>query len=60
MSVDGNVFYLAEEERREREWEESRPRCDWCGEKIYDDTAYRIGDDLVCRECIGDCVESID
>ena len=34
--------------------EEQRPVCSVCGERIYDDVAYRIGGKLICESCIDD------
>lgn len=32
--------------------EEQRPVCSVCGERIFDDVAYRIGGKLICESCI--------
>ena len=42
-------------ERNEREMERRlarRPICCQCGEHIQDDFAYKIDDELVCRDCL--------
>ncbi len=33
-------------------WLAHRPTCACCGEKIFEDYAYRIGDDLYCVACM--------
>lgn len=33
-------------------WLNARPKCAWCGKHIQEEHAYRIGDDLVCEDCI--------
>ncbi len=33
-------------------WLAHRPTCTCCGEKIREDYAYRIGDDLYCVACL--------
>ena len=40
----------------DQEWRlRNHPECAWCGEKIVE-IAYRIGDDLVCSDCIEGCM----
>lgn len=52
---DADVY----EQKREQWMEENGERCDWCGEIITEDYAYRIGEDLVCEECIEGCRHTI-
>lgn len=41
-----------------QEWDESRPTCAWCGEKITDEYAYVFPDgDVVCEECVGEYID---
>lgn len=35
-------------------WEKRRPVCAYCGRHIVEDTAYEIGDDIVCGDCLED------
>ena len=44
---------------------ERHPKCICCGENIPHDHAFRIGDDLVCEDCIDEylienCMEHLD
>lgn len=48
------------EERRLARAENHRPHCDLCGEPIWDDYAYRIGEYLVCESCMEDSKESVE
>ena len=45
--------YLAEEARQEKEWYDSLPYCEVCGEKIQE-TGYNIFDCWFCQDCIED------
>ena len=33
------------------------PVCDWCGEPIHEEFAYRINGDLVCKRCLEEMKE---
>ena len=33
------------------------PVCDWCGEPIHEEFAYRINGDLVCKRCLEETKE---
>lgn len=57
--IDNAALYDAEEKRLARA-EASRVHCDECGEAIWDDFAYRIGDDLICERCMEEKKEWID
>ena len=48
---DYNDLYEAHEAEEER-WLEKRPKCDCCGEPIYEDTFYDIGGEYLCSECM--------
>jgi len=52
-------YYNAEERKREKA-ESERPVCDWCGEPIMEDYAFRIDGKLVCWGCLYDTREYID
>lgn len=44
------------------QWEAEQaklPVCDWCGEPIQGEYAYRINGDLVCPNCINETKECI-
>lgn len=41
-------------------WLRARPVCAWCGEHIQEEYAYRIGDDLVCEDCLDDARVNVD
>ena len=45
----------ADQERRLRH----HPECAWCGAKIVE-VAYRIGNDLVCSDCIDEAMVIIE
>lgn len=49
-------FHDLEQDR----WLKSRPRCKWCGQRIQDDDAFEINDELVCNDCVYDCRVSVD
>lgn len=43
--------------RHDREQEEKRqrlPKCGCCGETVFEDSAYMINGDLLCRTCLED------
>ena len=42
-------------ERREAAELAKYPKCDWCGEQIFDLMLYVIDDELVCERCISEC-----
>ena len=47
-------------EASQEAWLKVRPVCAWCGEHIQDEHAYRIGDDLVCEDCLDDARVNVD
>ena len=50
---DYNDLYDAHEAEEER-WLEKRPKCECCGEPIYEDTFYDINGEYLCEECMKD------
>ena len=54
MVIDNFGLYDAYERQQERE-ARHRPKCDGCREPIWDDTAYRIDDLLLCEDCVERC-----
>lgn len=46
-------------ERRKELELEKQPICAWCNEHIPEDYGYRVGNDLVCEECINNLKERI-
>lgn len=36
------------------------PKCDFCHEPIMEETAYQIGNELICHKCIKNWEVSID
>lgn len=54
-------FDLYEYEERQRAWAEARrPHCTECGDAIWEDYAYRIGDSLICEACMESAREYIE
>lgn len=47
-------------EANQEAWLRSRPKCDCCGEPIQEDFAYRINEELYCKDCIDDAKVRID
>ena len=47
-------------EREQCREERKLPKCDLCGEPIYEDYAFRISGDLICERCIEDAREYIE
>lgn len=43
-------FYRWDAEQAEKE--EQLPECDRCGEKIREEYAYKVDDELICETCI--------
>ena len=41
-------------EREQARQAKHRPKCECCGEPIWEDHAYRIVDMLICEECVSD------
>lgn len=41
-------------------WLNARPVCAECGEHIQDEYAYRIGNDLICEDCLKETRVNID
>lgn len=39
-------------------WESKRPRCAYCGERIYNDVCYEFDSDLVCPDCLEDYLKA--
>lgn len=35
-------------------WKKRRPVCAYCHRHIVEDTAYELGDDIVCGDCLED------
>lgn len=54
MMLDGNIYaldrYMDAMERAEKKC----PRCSVCRYPIWEETAYDIGDKLVCEDCLKD------
>ena len=46
----------------EEQWEKEQklPICVCCGERIFDEYAYRIAEDLYCEKCIENSLEYIE
>lgn len=44
--------HLYEEEMAEKEFKDSRPRCEQCGKPITDEYLYDIGGEILCQECM--------
>ena len=44
--------YIRQMEHNGYEWEQKRPVCDMCGDRIYKDKLYKIGPYSVCDNCI--------
>ena len=47
------------------DWEQEKaleklPKCDWCGEPIQSEYLYKLGNELVCEDCMEECRESVD
>ena len=60
MRVTNNPIKDAERWITEQEKEiEKLPRCDYCGETLYE-YYYDIMGDKVCRECIDDMKRTVD
>ena len=47
---------LAQREREQERWLNSRPVCDVCGEPIQDDYFYKPEDEIMCEACFNDYV----
>lgn len=60
MRIPDNFDAYDAYEREQERWLAKRPKCEWCGEPIQDDYAYRIDDDLVCTHCVDECMEVIE
>lgn len=54
MAIGLMEFLYEEAERRNRKYEETRPRCCNCDEPITSDIAYEIDGNLYCEECMDD------
>lgn len=52
MRVRDNFDAFDVEDARLSAGANKRPKCDLCDEPIYEDFAYRIGDLLVCDQCV--------
>lgn len=50
--IPDNFNEYARYAARDYRAEKNRPKCGWCGNRIYDDHAYRIEGDIVCPECV--------
>lgn len=48
---DYNDYATKEDYRRE---EDERPKCDLCGEPIYDDHLFEINGEIICEDCLYD------
>lgn len=55
-----NFDFYEQEEKRLAALLMKCPICEWCGEPIQEDYAFRIHGDLVCQHCIEDAKENID
>lgn len=42
-------------EREQTQKKAKLPFCDWCLETIYEESCYKISDDIVCPDCIENC-----
>ena len=49
---------MARYERTEEEYEKSLPTCVICGEKVFGDYLYIVGEDIYCEECFEDYVDA--
>lgn len=47
---------LAQREREQERWLNSRPVCGVCGEPIQDDYFYKPEDEIMCEACFNDYV----
>lgn len=36
-------------------WENALPVCGYCGRPIQEDYYYRVGDELICPDCLENC-----
>ena len=54
MMLDGNIYaldrYMDAVERAEKKC----PRCSVCHDPMWEETAYDIGDKLICKDCLKD------
>lgn len=39
---------------------DKRPKCDYCGEPIQEDSYHRVARVVICDRCLDDCVEYVD
>lgn len=51
--TDDPVADFLRYDREQQTEEDRRPKCDNCGEPLYE-YAYLIGGDLICQECLDD------
>lgn len=54
MRIPDNFDLYDAYEREQARQEKHQPKCDWCGEAMWE-FYYKIGDDRVCDRCIDDC-----
>lgn len=44
--------YATQEDNKRASLEDKLPKCDLCGEPIYDDYCYEINGEVICEECL--------
>ena len=60
MAISLAEFLYEEAERRNRQYEESCPRCYNCEEPIMGGYAYEVGGQLYCEDCMDDFRVSVE
>lgn len=54
MPCPDNYDLFIKHDRRQQQWLDSRPVCDYCDNPIQDDFAYQINGDILCEGCLND------
>ena len=53
--IDAPTFYYNQARDEYLRAAAKRPKCSYCEEPIWDDEAYKIDGEWVCKSCMDDC-----
>lgn len=51
---DNYSLWRLMDQARER-WEATLPVCGYCGRPVQEDYYYRVGDEIICPDCMEQC-----
>ena len=57
--IDAPTFYDRQARDEYFKAAAKRPKCSWCEEPIWEDEAYKIDGNWICKTCMEDCKEYI-